>query len=304
MALQSSGTITLKEIASEFSDSAPHGLKEFYSAASGIPSSGTITIKDFYGSSSVVNVNVTFLAIGGGGGAGTQTNTATGAGGAGGVLHGTISVPEGTYSATIGNGGSADSNGGDTTFTIGSTTYTAYGGGGGGAGNSGAGAVNGRSGGSGGGGGAGGSGGASIQTSMGGLTGYGNAGDAAGTPSSADSSAGGGGAGSAAIPGSHANKGSFPVQFGMGGDPITLSGYEVAGGGQMVTGAGNWYNAGARGISPSQAYSAPGSSTGYGDGGSLSGSSGSAGRLIIIGTNTKNMSASGSFTVNADGSIS
>lgn len=53
MALQSSGTITLKNIASEFDDTAPHGLKEFYSAATGIPASGVITLKDFYGASNL-----------------------------------------------------------------------------------------------------------------------------------------------------------------------------------------------------------------------------------------------------------
>jgi len=51
MALQSSGKITLKEIATEFEDTAPHSLKEFYSAAVGIPSSGKLTLKDFYGAS-------------------------------------------------------------------------------------------------------------------------------------------------------------------------------------------------------------------------------------------------------------
>jgi len=51
MALQSSGKITLKEIATEFEDTAPHSLKEFYGVASEIPASGTITIKDFYGAS-------------------------------------------------------------------------------------------------------------------------------------------------------------------------------------------------------------------------------------------------------------
>lgn len=51
MALQSSGQITLKEIATEFEDTAPSTLKEFYSAAVGIPSSGTISLKDFYGAS-------------------------------------------------------------------------------------------------------------------------------------------------------------------------------------------------------------------------------------------------------------
>ena len=59
MALQSSGQISLKQIASEFSDGAPHSLTEFYKggsvvnsavpANSGVPTSGQITLKDFYG---------------------------------------------------------------------------------------------------------------------------------------------------------------------------------------------------------------------------------------------------------------
>lgn len=52
MALQSSGQITLDQIATEFSDAAePHALSEFYSAATGIPASGEIKISDFYGAS-------------------------------------------------------------------------------------------------------------------------------------------------------------------------------------------------------------------------------------------------------------
>ena len=59
MALQSIGQISLKQIASEFSDGAPHKLTEFYkggslvnasvSANSGVPASGQITLTDFYG---------------------------------------------------------------------------------------------------------------------------------------------------------------------------------------------------------------------------------------------------------------
>ena len=54
MALQTTGQITLKDIATEFSDTAPHSLKEFYSAAATIPASGEITLKDFYGVSSQI----------------------------------------------------------------------------------------------------------------------------------------------------------------------------------------------------------------------------------------------------------
>ena len=52
MALQSSGQISLTQIATEFGDSAPHSLSEFYSASAGIPSSGAISLADFYGATS------------------------------------------------------------------------------------------------------------------------------------------------------------------------------------------------------------------------------------------------------------
>jgi hypothetical protein len=51
MALQTSGQITLQDIAYEFDDAAPHALTEFYGAASGVPTSGEITLADFYGAS-------------------------------------------------------------------------------------------------------------------------------------------------------------------------------------------------------------------------------------------------------------
>ena len=50
MALQSSGQITLGNIAGEFGGSAPHALSEYYGAASGVPTSGQIRLAaDFYG---------------------------------------------------------------------------------------------------------------------------------------------------------------------------------------------------------------------------------------------------------------
>lgn len=51
MALQTSGAISLGDIGTEFSDTAPHSLSEFYGADTGIPSSGEISIGDFYGAS-------------------------------------------------------------------------------------------------------------------------------------------------------------------------------------------------------------------------------------------------------------
>jgi len=49
MPLQTSGEIKLSQIATEFTDAAPHELSEFYSAATGVPTSGEISISDFYG---------------------------------------------------------------------------------------------------------------------------------------------------------------------------------------------------------------------------------------------------------------
>ena len=52
MTLQSSGAISLADIASEFGGSTPHSLSEYYEGHSGIPSSGTISMSQFYGTSS------------------------------------------------------------------------------------------------------------------------------------------------------------------------------------------------------------------------------------------------------------
>ena len=48
MALQSSGAISLSQIAAEFGGSTPHSLSEYYGAAAGVPSSGAIDFADFY----------------------------------------------------------------------------------------------------------------------------------------------------------------------------------------------------------------------------------------------------------------
>ena len=51
MPLQSSGAISLSQIQTEFGGSNPISLNEYYSAADGIPSSGTISMNQFYGKS-------------------------------------------------------------------------------------------------------------------------------------------------------------------------------------------------------------------------------------------------------------
>jgi len=53
MALQTSGAISLLDIATEFGGNQPHALNEYYGADTGVPASGTIALDDFYGASSI-----------------------------------------------------------------------------------------------------------------------------------------------------------------------------------------------------------------------------------------------------------
>ena len=53
MALQTSGQITLSQIAAEFGDTAPHALSEFYGSDSGVPASGQIRFNDMYGAQNI-----------------------------------------------------------------------------------------------------------------------------------------------------------------------------------------------------------------------------------------------------------
>lgn len=57
MPLQDTGKITINDIAAEFGGDAPHGLTEYYGATAGLPTSGTIKNSDFYGKSSLANIN-------------------------------------------------------------------------------------------------------------------------------------------------------------------------------------------------------------------------------------------------------
>ena len=88
MALQSSGRITLNDIAVEFGGNTPHNLSEYYGAASGIPGSGTIKFSDFYGKSSGPPPLPNFPRLNGiyaGAGVNLMTYTKTGGGGGGGT---------------------------------------------------------------------------------------------------------------------------------------------------------------------------------------------------------------------------
>ena len=51
MTLQASGSISMSDIAEEFGGVAPHSLSEFYGIAAGVPSSGPISLSNFYGKS-------------------------------------------------------------------------------------------------------------------------------------------------------------------------------------------------------------------------------------------------------------
>lgn len=64
MPLQSSGAISLNDIAVEFGGSTPHSISEYYGAASGIPSSGQISFSQFYGKSAVVLPSLQVTAYG------------------------------------------------------------------------------------------------------------------------------------------------------------------------------------------------------------------------------------------------
>lgn len=72
MALQTTGPISLAEIATEFNDTAPHSMSEFYSATTGIPTSGTIDVSDFYGAVNAYPPTVGTLDTTSYGGSGTN----------------------------------------------------------------------------------------------------------------------------------------------------------------------------------------------------------------------------------------
>jgi hypothetical protein len=57
MTLQTSGSISIGDIATEFEDTAPHSMSEFYDAG-GAPSSGALSISDFYGLSNIVKAPI------------------------------------------------------------------------------------------------------------------------------------------------------------------------------------------------------------------------------------------------------
>lgn len=260
MAIKPSGTsLSLSEIQTEFGGSNPVSLSEYYSgggnvpagtvgypsggSAVTIPSSGQISVNNFYGATKIPStLDLRVLLVGGGGaggqrGAGDNTN-GNGGGGAGGLYDMTINRARGSYSISPGKGGMSQAyfkvrpnNDGDPTSAFG---FTVYGGGAGGRSDSGAG----RPGGSGGGGaaayGAGGSQSRAYYDSAIGLYGVGNAGAQAG----AGGGGGGGGAGGAAGTGINTGKGGVGYTwindrvYAGGGSASHTSTYQDGGGGR------------------------------------------------------------------------
>jgi hypothetical protein len=53
MPLTTSGPISISDVATEFGGSTPHSLSEYYAAADGVPSGGSISLSNFYGKSAI-----------------------------------------------------------------------------------------------------------------------------------------------------------------------------------------------------------------------------------------------------------
>lgn len=227
MALQSSGQISLSDIATEFGGSEPHELSEYYGSDT-VPESGEITLSDFYGTSNAVfmaatggttttsgdykihtftssgTFNITqvgnaagsnsieYLVVGGGGNAGTRTQNHdyNGTGGSGGGGGGGSVLTGTKTSLSTGNQSITVGGGTGTSSALGISAGS--GGNGGSAGSEG---VNGSSG-------SGGGGGAGVRGGTFGSGGAGSNGGNGGSTSGSGYMAGGGGGGSTGANGS------------------------------------------------------------------------------------------------------
>lgn len=166
MPLQTSGSISLLNIQSEFGGSSPTAISEYYrggssvpSGTSGVPASGAIAVSDFYGTSNVVPMTYEIIGAGGEGAggfagglgsagsassfSGSGFTTVTAAGGAGGAGNGSGygyfdgywvlgEAGEASFYGS-GGGGGANSDSGNQSggFAAPSSSYGAGGGGGG-----------------------------------------------------------------------------------------------------------------------------------------------------------------------------
>ena len=141
--LQTSGALSIGEIAVEFGGTTPHALSEYYGAATGVPSTGALAISDFYGKASApacspvgqatwttagsrtwtrpTNVTeVSVICVGGGGGGGMRDpdkgDEGGAGGGGGGLSYGTFTLPTGINSFTSVTGAGASPVTGDSAF--------------------------------------------------------------------------------------------------------------------------------------------------------------------------------------------
>lgn len=163
MAVKTSGPLSIQDIVNEFGGTAPHRLNEYYRGGglvpdspvnNNIPTSGAISLENFYGSTNVLLVNYEIIGGGGGGGSGADdreplrgtfapdgsassislgsTVLVTASGGRGGENHGGPRPGDGLpgESTAYGPGGT----GGSLRSTGGSAPSTSYGAGGGGGG--------------------------------------------------------------------------------------------------------------------------------------------------------------------------
>lgn len=107
MALQSSGPISNGNVQGEFGGSNPASLSEYYSAATGVPSTGNpISLSDFYGTSNVVTFSYEMIGGGGAGGYGRSDG-----GGSGSAADGAASTISASGMTTItASGGSGGTN--------------------------------------------------------------------------------------------------------------------------------------------------------------------------------------------------
>jgi hypothetical protein len=139
MALQSSGAISLANIQSEFGGSNPISLSEYYrngayttSNNTNVPTSGAISIDNFYGAIRAVYVTYEIIGAGGGGGGGLTTNTNFAyAGTAGGDSTITYTAAGGASTVITSNGGAGGAAAAQTGWGQGENSYYGSGGAGG-----------------------------------------------------------------------------------------------------------------------------------------------------------------------------
>lgn len=140
MAIKTSGPISIQDIVNEFGGSPPHALNEYYSggglvpsgANPNVPSSGAISLQNFYGARKLVILTYVLQGAGGTGGRGFENQgnpgTRAGSGGRAGILN---SSGEFIVFANGGGGGlSGDASLGIRGETGDSSTYGAGGAGG------------------------------------------------------------------------------------------------------------------------------------------------------------------------------